>query len=159
MTRFLLFSGLFITGALILLYPQRIVDPSLYCSPDSKDTSEVSRLEKVEEAEEQEIIEDFELKSWNRSKSIGFLRESKFNCRTKIYLFLHNLLQIAANAAEHRWTEHLVRWSRVYQKEKRINTSGICTTTGPISSSSRRTLSSPLFFSEIQYLGMWFLNF
>jgi hypothetical protein len=92
MTRFLIFSGLFITGALILLYPQRVVDPSLYISPDSKDASEVSRLEKVEEAVEEEIIEDFELKTWNRSKSIGFLRKTKFNCQTKIYLFLHNLL-------------------------------------------------------------------
>ena len=87
MTRLLLFSGLFITGALILLYPQRIVDPSLYCSPDSKDTSEVSRLENVEEAVEEEIIEDFELKTWNRSKSIGFLRKSKFDRQTEIYLF------------------------------------------------------------------------
>ena len=77
MTRLILFSGLFITGALILLYPQRNADLSLYCSPEFEVTTETSSFEKVEKAVEPEIIEDFELKTWNRSKSIGFLRETQ----------------------------------------------------------------------------------
>ena len=148
MLRFILFSSLLILASLILLYQQRGVDLSYYCSPESEETVEASSLRTVANQAEPEKIEDFELKSWNRSKSIGFLRKSNLPITTY-------RIQIAANAAVLQWTERLALLSRVYQKEKTINTLEICTTTGLILTSSKRTLSSRLFCSEIPFLGLY----
>jgi len=77
MLRFILFSSLLILASLILLYQQRGVDLSYYCSPESEEKVEASSLRTVANQAEPEKIEDFELKSWNRSKSIGFLHCGK----------------------------------------------------------------------------------
>ena len=60
--RVFLFFGLFITGIFILFYANVTVDLNNVVEP--------------------ETIEDFELKTWNRSKSIGFLRKSKASNKT-----------------------------------------------------------------------------
>jgi hypothetical protein len=96
-SRFFFFFGLFITGIFVLFY--------------------ANGTDNLNYAVEPETIENFELKIWNRSKSIGFLRKSK---ATNKGLFLQN--QIAVNAAALRWMGHLVRSSNVYQKEKITNT-------------------------------------
>ena len=67
-SRVFLLTGLFITGILILFYANRPVD-LIYTERTWTNDEKVI---------EPEIIEDFELKTWNRSKSIGFLRKSKY---------------------------------------------------------------------------------
>ena len=64
-SRVFLFSGLFIAGALILFHANGTVNLNVY------ERTWIS----VEKSVEPEIIADFELKTWNRSKSIGFLRK------------------------------------------------------------------------------------
>ena len=67
-SRLFLFSVLCITGALILYY----ANGTYY---------EKNWTERLVEGE---IIEDFELKKWNRSNSIGFLRRSSREAKTLI---------------------------------------------------------------------------
>ena len=61
-----LFSCLFLSAALILFYANGSIELKV---------SE-KKVKSVEKVVDPEIIEDFELKTWNRSKSIGFLRKS-----------------------------------------------------------------------------------
>ena len=61
-----LFACLFITASLILFNANGNIEVKV---------SE-KKVKSVEKVVDQEIIEDFELKTWNRSKSIGFLRKS-----------------------------------------------------------------------------------
>ncbi|CBY34424.1 unnamed protein product [Oikopleura dioica] len=60
-----LFACLFITAALILFYANGSIE------------LKVSEVKSVEKVVDPEIIENFELKTWNRSKSIGFLHCGK----------------------------------------------------------------------------------
>lgn len=80
--------------------------------------------------------QDFESKTWNRSKSIGFLRKITF------FIFSVRLLQIVENVAELQLTELSVRLFNLCQKRKLTRILEICITTGRTLSFLKKTQSS-----------------